>query len=1276
MKYFYSFRKFLLTFLVLIWAGQEVAASHAMGADLILTCTGGNDYLVRLSLYRDCDGITPLNSYTININSASCGQTTSLTVNLLTGYPIEVSPLCPTQIGNSTCNNGTLPGVEEWIYEGTFTLPMACNDWTFSFREGNRNAAITTLSVPGAAFLYIETILDNLNAPCNNSPTFTSLPVPYICLGQPFSYNHGAIDPDGDSLVYSLIDALDNTGSPVTYNAGFSGVNPMTSTPPVTINASNGTIDITPTAIEIGVVAVLVEEFRNGVLIGSTIRDIQVTVLNCGNNQPTTSNPVNIVNGFLAGPTRVEICPGQLLNFDIIGTDPDVLDSVLMSWNNSIPGATFTTTGRNPATGTFSWTPSGNDVGSHSLVIFTSDNGCPVLVTQSQAIEIVVLSGTSAGPDQGFCASGVSPILSASGGSSFTWTVISGDGASLSCSNCSNPTASPNTTTVYEVVSNLGGTCGNRDTVTVNVVPDFTLAMSSDTTVCLGGGVSILATPSNPGSYTYNWTPAISLANPTSGSPTASPNSSTTYVAEVTSAGGCVSRDSMVVNVGPPLNVAASTSATIACQGDVINLSSVVSSSPSACGPAVAACSSPSTMVSGTGTSTTAGPTPYDGFWEDGRVQYLYRASELNALGFTGGTIDGLAFEVATKGSTQPFSNFNIRLGCTSLSEITTFQSGLTLVYTGNPSTAVGWNSYTLATAYDWDGVSNLIVEVCYDNASYTGDDAVFYTATTYNSVVYDYADSDVGCTLTFNLNSSNRANTRFSYCNSSLPGALTYNWSPAVGLSTPTNSATSANLSSSTTYSVLVTDVNSGCVTQDQVVVDVASVDAGNPQTICIGDSTPVAAVYSGPSNVSPSVCGPSVLGCLGATSSIDVGLATTSTGSPTPYEGFWHDGRIQILYTAAELNGFGFTGGTITSISFETATKASTQPYSNFTIRMGCTNLTSLSTFEPGLSQVFNGAVTTVLGVNTHTLNTPYDWDGVSNLIVEICFDNTAYTGDDDVFYSTTAFNSVVYDLADNDVGCSLAGPATSTSRPNTRFEFCSGGTTTYSWSPAAAVTDPNIAGPMALPGVSQWLYVDVNNGVCTVRDSVFITVGCVLPIEMTGLEGEKAGQRSHLFWETLSEQNSSFFAIERDEISGFSEIGRLSAAGNSTSTRNYQFFDENPMTGINRYRLRMVDLDGKTELSNVVEIDFRDLDQTRVLRVYPNPSQGEFTFELSFARDRQADLAIYDAAGKQVASYGVSGQGEFSRKINLGSLSSGMYFYELRSGAERSRGKLMVE
>jgi hypothetical protein len=578
----------VLTFFTILCSSENAQASHAMGADLTYECIGPNQYRIRLSFYRDCGGILPSSTFSLNYSSASCAQNLTATLNLLPGYPVEVSPLCVTQIVNSRCNGGTLPGVQQYIYEGVITLPMACTDWVFSIREGNRNIAINTIVSPDFAFLYVESRLNNINAPCNNSPTFSNLPVPYVCLGQPLLYNHGAVDVDGDSLYYNLVACLDDAGSPVTYMPGFSATSPFSSSTAITIDHDNGNISATPSAIQVGVFAVRVDEYRDGVLIGSVTRDIQITIISCTNNIPVLSNYLNVSGGVLTSPTEISTCVGNNLSFMVTGSDADITDSlsVLTNLLAALPGSTYSIRGRNPDTVFVNWVPSTTDLGFNSFTISVRDNHCPIVGLTTRAYDIVVAGVRITTSDTIIlCASSASSIgLSATGSiSGYTWSVISGDFSSLTCATCNPSMVSPTTTTTYRVVGTAPTGCPTSDTVTVIIVPFFSVNSISDTTICAGRSVLLNTTRAGLTSgITYTWTPSTGLSSSSILSPVATPSVTTTYVLQA-AFNGCYSYDTVNIVVNPSPIVDATISPANYCNGDTLTFNAYIPDNPPRC---------------------------------------------------------------------------------------------------------------------------------------------------------------------------------------------------------------------------------------------------------------------------------------------------------------------------------------------------------------------------------------------------------------------------------------------------------------------------------------------------------------------------------------------------------------------------------------------------------------------------------------------------------------------------------------------------------------------
>jgi hypothetical protein len=168
----------------------------------------------------------------------------------------------------------------------------------------------------------------------------------------------------------------------------------------------------------------------------------------------------------------------------------------------------------------------------------------------------------------------------------------------------------------------------------------------------------------------------------------------------------------------------------------------------------------------GTGTmvnTNTTYPTPYGNWYWGNREQYLLLASELSALGMVAGEIASVAFDVVTPQGVG-LQGFTIKMGHTSVSSMTTtFQtSPMTTVYTHPAYVDVaGWNVHNFSTPFQWNGTSNVLVEVCFNNSSYTYNGVVRQTATPFVSVTRYNSDAATVCTQATGSTVSQRPNMR-----------------------------------------------------------------------------------------------------------------------------------------------------------------------------------------------------------------------------------------------------------------------------------------------------------------------------------------------------------------------------------------------------------------------------------------------------------------------------------------------------------------------------------
>ncbi len=542
-----------LLFLFLVQFPASLFATHVQGGDITYACLGGNQYKIIMSFYRDCAGVAAPATIDVNVKSASCNKDYSITLTRIPSTGIEVSPICPTL--KTVCTGGTFPGVEEYIYTGITTLPAACTDWVFSADISARNAAVSTIVDPANQNLYIESKLNNKDFPCNNSPSFTNKPVPFICVGQPFCFNNGALDPDGDSLAYRLVTPMNGAGQTVTYISPYSATQPLLSAPPVSFNAKTGDICMTPTQLEVTVFAVIVEEYRGGKLVGSVVRDIQLRTVTCNNNNPVLTG----ING--GGKFSINGCIGVPLTFTIPSSDADAAQKVVLTWNAGIAGATFDPgTGTRP-TGTFTWTPTLADLDnvSNCFTVRVLDDNCPFNGSQTYSFCITLSNVTVTGTVKD------ANCTTANGSA----TVVAKDGIlpykyAWAPSGGTNPTATALVAGTYTVTVTDANGCSKTLPATVKSIPGGTASVSTFSNVsCNGtsdGTITVSVSGAGTPPFAYAWTPNVGTTATVKNLPVG------TYSCTVTDAFGCKSTITQVISQPTVMSIAP-TNTNVSCFG-------------------------------------------------------------------------------------------------------------------------------------------------------------------------------------------------------------------------------------------------------------------------------------------------------------------------------------------------------------------------------------------------------------------------------------------------------------------------------------------------------------------------------------------------------------------------------------------------------------------------------------------------------------------------------------------------------------------------------------
>lgn len=553
---------------------HKARADHSAGGEIIYIHISDSTYQFFMKFYRDCTGIPEPNTFTMCFFNTCTNQSFTMQMNKWQGtLPPDnrpngssVSAGC-SQYSN-TCDNtsSSVPGYREWWYMCVATLPLKCNYWKFGVYTCCRNLSTNLQGYPG---FYVEATFNSSISWENSSPYYSVKPIPYVCINQPYTYNNGALDPDGDSLWSNMINPLatttcatttptlvtmQNLNPPINFNS-----NPFQTNNTFSLNGANGQMSFVASQQGAATTSMRTREFRGGAEIGSIMRDVQVQVLPCSTIPPVVDTvSINDSGAFQNG--RVYGCIGQTLEFCFTVTSTDTAAILLAEDNLAavIPGAVINYTGLKSDTvkGCFKWTPSANDAGNHSFILLIRDSTCKppgILLQYARVIDLTIWGPVKASPDTSIC-SGEPAFLGVAGGGSYQWTVLNGTPNSLSNPGSANPVATPTATTTYLVTSGANPYCPtfNKDTVVITVQDGPDMTGQKDTLICpnfevtLGLGITRLPNAT----YNIKWSPAGGLNSDTVENPKVKLKTTQTYTVSVGSdANRCKSLDTVVVDV-------------------------------------------------------------------------------------------------------------------------------------------------------------------------------------------------------------------------------------------------------------------------------------------------------------------------------------------------------------------------------------------------------------------------------------------------------------------------------------------------------------------------------------------------------------------------------------------------------------------------------------------------------------------------------------------------------------------------------------------------------
>jgi hypothetical protein len=399
----------LLLPLLLSWLSLQ--ASHEMGAQVTYSCINACTTRVYFKGYRDCTGLNSISNNLTWYSPPGCMAPPALGA-WSTATAVEVTPVCPGAPTGCTVPGAPINGVEEIESYRDYDI-CAGSPCTYNLRWGDccRNPSITSLSSAFTQSMALNDItLNTALGTCNSSPVYTNYPLFYVCQGQNYYVHQGAVDPDGDSLAYTMAACYQNTSTQVIYAPGFSATAPLGGSWTVTLDATSGLMHLVanPGNAVVGVICITVQEFRNGQPIGVTQRDIQVTTVNCpSNSNPTLGALTNVTSTATVNAYHVWADPGVPLCMDIATADANAGQNVRLFWSNlDATTATFASasngaildtipgTGANPPVGRLCWA---NPVyGTYHFKVRVEDNNCPIY-GYSERFIVVHINNCSSG---------------------------------------------------------------------------------------------------------------------------------------------------------------------------------------------------------------------------------------------------------------------------------------------------------------------------------------------------------------------------------------------------------------------------------------------------------------------------------------------------------------------------------------------------------------------------------------------------------------------------------------------------------------------------------------------------------------------------------------------------------------------------------------------------------------------------------------------------------------------------------------------------------------
>lgn len=335
------FRAWLLAVFLSV-ASYTAMATHIVGGELEVTHVSGDTYDISMIMYFDAvngnpgalDNFATISSFARDNNARVQTFELALTSNTLVQY------------SNPECQIASLR-TRRLLYSGRFTLQTSLYDdpdgYYFAYERCCRNGVIENLFQPGETgqtfYLEFPPLIRGGNRFINSSPSLFPPLSDFATLDRPFFADFRGSDPDGDSLVYSLVHPLrgntdrNNPAPPqpssapyplVQFLGGYDVQNMVRGNPSLQIDTT-GFLTVTPSETGLYVFAVKCEEYRNGEKIGEVRRDFQMLVIQQDDVDPPLTQLQTAEGSFyqLGDTLKIQTASGQDTCFTVSVSDPN-----------------------------------------------------------------------------------------------------------------------------------------------------------------------------------------------------------------------------------------------------------------------------------------------------------------------------------------------------------------------------------------------------------------------------------------------------------------------------------------------------------------------------------------------------------------------------------------------------------------------------------------------------------------------------------------------------------------------------------------------------------------------------------------------------------------------------------------------------------------------------------------------------------------------------------------------------------------------------------------